>query len=88
MFVEHTHTQVFFDVEHGGEKLGRIEIGLFGKMVPKTVKNFVALATHEVHLISICVESFSSAPEVMWSIMASLIYALWLTSMGLLHGKC
>ncbi len=51
MFVE--HTQVFFDVEHGGEKLGRIEIGLFGKTVPKTVKNFVDLATHEVHLIKV-----------------------------------
>ncbi|XP_064390311.1 peptidyl-prolyl cis-trans isomerase B-like [Halichondria panicea] len=38
---------VFFDVEHGGEKMGRIEIGLFGDVVPKTVKNFVSLATHE-----------------------------------------
>lgn len=39
--------QVFFDVTIGGEDKGRIEIGLFGKTVPKTVKNFVALATHE-----------------------------------------
>ncbi len=44
-------TQVFFDVEHGGKKMGRIEIGLFGDVVPKTVKNFVSLATHEVHLV-------------------------------------
>jgi len=36
--------KVWFDVELGGEKLGRIEIGLFGKTVPKTVKNFVELA--------------------------------------------
>ncbi len=42
---------MFFDVEHGGEKMGRIEIGLFGDVVPKTVKNFVSLATHEVHLV-------------------------------------
>jgi len=35
---------VFFDVEIGGEKLGRIVIGLFGKTVPKTVKNFKAIA--------------------------------------------
>lgn len=40
--------QVFFDIASGGKDLGRIEIGLFGKTVPKTVENFVALATHEV----------------------------------------
>ena len=28
----------------GDESIGRIEIGLFGKTVPKTVKNFVELA--------------------------------------------
>jgi peptidyl-prolyl cis-trans isomerase B (cyclophilin B) len=39
---------VFFDITIGGEPAGRIEIGLFGKTVPKTVKNFVGLATrHE-----------------------------------------
>ena len=39
--------QVYFDIEIGGEAAGRIEIGLFGKTVPKTVGNFVALATGE-----------------------------------------
>ncbi len=36
--------KVWFDIEIGGEKAGRVEIGLFGKTVPKTVKNFVELA--------------------------------------------
>jgi len=35
---------VFFDIEIGGVKAGRIEIGLFGKTVPRTVKNFKSLA--------------------------------------------
>ncbi|XP_072037762.1 peptidyl-prolyl cis-trans isomerase B-like [Amphiura filiformis] len=39
--------QVYFDVSVGGEDLGRIVIGLFGKTVPKTTANFVQLATHE-----------------------------------------
>jgi len=36
---------VFFDIEIGGVAQGRIEIGLFGEVVPKTAENFLTLAT-------------------------------------------
>jgi len=36
--------KVFFDMTIGGEDIGTIEIGLFGKTVPKTVENFYTLA--------------------------------------------
>uniref|UniRef100_UPI00358F1F15 peptidyl-prolyl cis-trans isomerase B-like n=1 Tax=Myxine glutinosa TaxID=7769 RepID=UPI00358F1F15 len=39
--------KVFFDIRIGEVEAGRIVIGLFGKTVPKTVANFVALSTHE-----------------------------------------
>ncbi|XP_023323323.1 peptidyl-prolyl cis-trans isomerase B isoform X1 [Eurytemora carolleeae] len=36
--------KVWFDITIGGEAAGRIEIGLFGGTVPKTVENFYQLA--------------------------------------------
>ncbi|SMN18451.1 similar to Saccharomyces cerevisiae YHR057C CPR2 Peptidyl-prolyl cis-trans isomerase (cyclophilin) [Maudiozyma saulgeensis] len=46
--VDPTITQkVYFDVAHGDKKVGRIVMGLYGDVVPKTVKNFYQLAISE-----------------------------------------
>lgn len=39
--------QVYFDLEVGGEKLGRVVMGLYGGVVPRTVENFKTLCTGE-----------------------------------------
>lgn len=41
-------SKAYLDISIGKEPKGRIVIGLFGKTVPKTVKNFKALALHEL----------------------------------------
>lgn len=40
-----TH-KVTFDIAIGGEPIGSLTIGLFGKLVPKTVKNFYELSNN------------------------------------------
>ena len=40
--------KVYLDIEMGQQPVGRIIIGLFGSTSPKTVRNFVGLANHEV----------------------------------------
>ena len=36
---------VYLDIEQGDEQLGRIVIGLYGKICPRTSQNFLELAT-------------------------------------------
>jgi peptidyl-prolyl cis-trans isomerase B (cyclophilin B) len=40
-------SKVYFDLTQGNEFLGRVVIGLFGDVVPKTAENFRVLATGE-----------------------------------------
>lgn len=39
--------KVWFDIKIGSENVGRVEIGVFGKTVPKTAENFIELAKRE-----------------------------------------
>ncbi|KAF4517206.1 hypothetical protein B566_EDAN005259 [Ephemera danica] len=41
--------QVYFDVKIGDKDAGRLVIGLFGEVVPKTVKNFFTIATEGIN---------------------------------------
>lgn len=40
--------QCYFDITIGGKFEGRIVVGLFGEVVPKTTENFHQLCTHKV----------------------------------------
>ena len=44
--------KVYLDLEVEGAPPARVVIGLFGATSPKTVRNFVALANHEVMVLT------------------------------------
>jgi hypothetical protein len=44
MQIFYDYLQVYFDIRMGDEEIGRMVIGLFGDVVPKTVQNFKTLA--------------------------------------------
>ena len=39
--------KAYFDIEIGGNPVGRVVFGLFGNVVPKTVDNFASLGSGE-----------------------------------------
>lgn len=41
--------KVYFDITIGGQPAGRVVFGMFGDVVPRTVKNFVELSTGQVN---------------------------------------
>lgn len=53
-------TKVYFDIEIGGKLEGRVVLGLFGDVVPKTVENFRALATGSFHKLTRSMHNFTN----------------------------
>lgn len=45
-------SQIYFDVSHGGESLGRIVFGLFGDDAPRTVANFREICVNGIDGLS------------------------------------
>lgn len=62
---------MYFDIKMGDEEIGRMVIGLFGDVVPKTVLNFKTLAEGTVvrgstYCLNGCMEIVNRFPHLMW----------------------
>lgn len=65
---------MYFDIKMGDEEIGRMVIGLFGDVVPKTVLNFKTLAEGTVvrgsiYCLNGCMEIVNRFPHLMWRII-------------------
>lgn len=71
--------QAYLDLEIEGEYAGRISIGLFGATSPKTVRNFVALCSHEVSLTCVgttCSDAPSRLPQNGYGYRGSIFHRI------------
>ena len=69
---------VYLDISIDGSFVGAIQIGLFGATTPKTVQNFLSLATHEVLSVQT-----SKVFTILYCIFTPCIAIVWIWIQGI-----
>lgn len=67
--------KVFFDLAVGGKPVGRVVIGLFGNIVPKTTANFVALGKVTYNMVSPVAAESENKQDVV--LISALMCSYW-----------